>query len=124
MTHVHHCLWRVGHRIAAALVLALGVLGVVLPAQATVDISSTPLSSSTASVVKPNLMFIMDDSGSMDWDFMPDWSVGGLCRATGATSTNSGSTESISYSGTSGNYRIQVSSYAGAGDYQLCYLLP
>jgi ABC-type uncharacterized transport system ATPase component len=41
-----------------------------------------------------------------------------------ATSTNSGSTESISYSGTSGNYRIQVSSYAGAGDYQLCYLLP
>jgi len=90
MTHVHHCLWRMVHRIAGALVLALGVLGAVLPAKATVDISSTPLSSSTASVVKPNLMFIMDDSGSMDWDFMPDWSVGGFCRATGATSTNSG----------------------------------
>ena len=22
---------------------------------------------------KPNLMFILDDSGSMSWDFMPDW---------------------------------------------------
>ena len=90
MKHVHHCLWRMVHRIAGALVLALGALGVVLPAQASVDISSTPLSSSTASLVKPNLMFIMDDSGSMDWDFMPDWNVGGFCRATGATSTSSG----------------------------------
>jgi type IV pilus assembly protein PilY1 len=107
MKRLHRCLWRMVHRIAGVLVLAAGVLGAVLPVQASVDISSTPLSSSTASTVKPNLMFIMDDSGSMDWDFMPDWSVGAHCRATGATATSSGTfnrncCHNASFSGPSG----------------------
>lgn len=40
------------------------------------DLSTTPLSTYTvtsATDVKPNVMFVLDDSGSMDWDFMPDW---------------------------------------------------
>lgn len=37
------------------------------------DISKTPLITSSTSSVKPNIMFILDDSGSMDWDFLPDW---------------------------------------------------
>lgn len=35
-----------------------------------VDIADQPIS--TASTIKPNLMFILDDSGSMGWNFMPD----------------------------------------------------
>ena len=40
------------------------------------DISTTPLSTyavTSAKDVKPNVMFVLDDSGSMDWDYMPDW---------------------------------------------------
>jgi len=36
------------------------------------DIAQVPLFTSSTSVVKPNLMFILDDSGSMAWNFMPD----------------------------------------------------
>lgn len=39
-------------------------------AQAAVDISSTPLQTGTA--VDPNILFLIDDSGSMRWGFMPD----------------------------------------------------
>lgn len=36
------------------------------------DISKSPLFTTQANTVKPNLLFILDDSGSMGWDFMPD----------------------------------------------------
>lgn len=38
------------------------------------DVSPAPIFSSTGSTteVKPNVMFVLDDSGSMDWDYMPD----------------------------------------------------
>ncbi len=42
------------------------------------DLSQTPLPtySPTSGVdVKPNVLFVLDDSGSMDWDFMPDWAT-------------------------------------------------
>lgn len=39
------------------------------------DIASSPLVTSPTDAVRPNIMFIMDDSGSMSWTFMPD-SVG------------------------------------------------
>jgi len=38
------------------------------------DIASSPLEiSASNTVVKPNVMLLFDDSGSMAWDFMPDW---------------------------------------------------
>jgi type IV pilus assembly protein PilY1 len=40
---------------------------------ATTDIAPAPLANASTAVVKPNLMFILDDSGSMDRDHMPDW---------------------------------------------------
>ncbi|HIV73173.1 MAG TPA: PQQ-binding-like beta-propeller repeat protein [Candidatus Aquabacterium excrementipullorum] len=40
---------------------------------AVTDIATSPLQTSTATLVKPNIFFILDDSGSMYWDFMPDW---------------------------------------------------
>lgn len=39
---------------------------------ATADIANAPLASASSTVVKPNIMFILDDSGSMGWEFLPD----------------------------------------------------
>ena len=39
---------------------------------ASVALATSPLATSTTSTVLPNLMFMLDDSGSMDWDYMPD----------------------------------------------------
>ena len=36
------------------------------------DISNVPLASSTTATVKPNVMYLMDTSGSMAWGHMPD----------------------------------------------------
>src|SRR6267154_5625789 len=40
---------------------------------ATTDISTAPLEMGATTSVKPNVMLLFDDSGSMAWDFMPDW---------------------------------------------------
>jgi type IV pilus assembly protein PilY1 len=40
---------------------------------ASVNIANSPLVNSTTSLVLPNLMYILDNSGSMDSDFMPDY---------------------------------------------------
>jgi type IV pilus assembly protein PilY1 len=40
------------------------------------DLSSVPLPTYTvgSSVdIKPNILMVLDDSGSMDWDYLPDW---------------------------------------------------
>ena len=39
----------------------------------TLDLTTVPLTTATNTSVKPNLMFILDNSGSMGWDYMPDW---------------------------------------------------
>lgn len=71
----------------------LMVLACVEPAYAAeTDISTTPLntySAPSSTDVKPNVFFILDDSGSMDWDFMPDWACASMstrnssCSSTG-----------------------------------------
>ena len=40
---------------------------------ASVALATAPLATSTTSTVKPNVMFILDDSGSMAWEYLPDW---------------------------------------------------
>jgi type IV pilus assembly protein PilY1 len=40
---------------------------------ASTTLATSPLATSTTSSVLPNLMFVLDDSGSMDWDYMPDF---------------------------------------------------
>ena len=40
---------------------------------ATVTISSVPLATSSASAILPNLLFVLDSSGSMDWNYLPDY---------------------------------------------------
>jgi type IV pilus assembly protein PilY1 len=45
-----------------------------LPAfSATVDLSKVPLANSTTTSVLPNLMFILDNSGSIEQDYTPDY---------------------------------------------------
>ncbi len=41
----------------------------------TTDLATVPLVTSSASSVAPNLLYILDDSGSMDWDYLPDWAT-------------------------------------------------
>lgn len=36
------------------------------------DLATVPLITSAPQTVKPNVLFVLDDSGSMDWSFMPD----------------------------------------------------
>ena len=36
------------------------------------DVANVPLANSPSAAVLPNLMYILDDSGSMMWDYMPD----------------------------------------------------
>jgi type IV pilus assembly protein PilY1 len=57
-----------------SLVLAASLALQPLPAlAASVALATAPLATSTTSTVKPNVMFILDDSGSMDWNYLPDW---------------------------------------------------
>src|SRR5574340_128971 len=52
--------------LAASLALPLASLA------ASVTLATSPLATTSTSSVSPNLMFILDDSGSMNWSYMPD----------------------------------------------------
>jgi type IV pilus assembly protein PilY1 len=58
-------------QIACAMALSFGGTSLMPIGHAATSISETPLINSQVSV-KPNLMFILDNSGSMDWDYIPD----------------------------------------------------
>ena len=55
-----------------ALALAAGLAHPLPSPAALLSLATAPLATSTTSTVLPNLMFMLDDSGSMDWDYMPD----------------------------------------------------
>ena len=40
---------------------------------AALTLATSPLAATTTSVVRPNLMYVLDDSGSMNWDYTPDY---------------------------------------------------
>lgn len=65
------------NRTAARHLLSLALtvsLALPLPSlAASAALATAPLATATTSTVKPNVMFILDDSGSMDWDYLPDW---------------------------------------------------
>lgn len=70
--------------------LLAGAAMVTVSQAAPTDIAQVPLTTSAPNAVLPNLMFVLDDSGSMDWDFLPDWVDDALCRSSGAVYNNSG----------------------------------
>jgi len=66
------------------LALSLMALACALPlhAIAQTDIASSPLVTGATNVIKPNIMYILDDSGSMSLNYMPDnASQTGNCRS-------------------------------------------
>jgi type IV pilus assembly protein PilY1 len=81
-----------------------GAFGALHPAQAAnTDIANEPLTQA-ATGVRPNIMFILDDSGSMGWDFSPDYvddSQGsGSTPSTTAACFDSGDDDSGAITGT------------------------
>jgi type IV pilus assembly protein PilY1 len=63
----------IGARFALLASMSTAMLSSPLAARAGItDISQTPMASSSSTVVKPNLMFVLDDSLSMSWTHLPD----------------------------------------------------
>lgn len=60
-------------RSPSCLALILGLVFVTQTQAASLNLATIPLTNATTTQVLPNIMFTLDDSGSMDWDFMPDW---------------------------------------------------
>lgn len=56
----------------SALALTACLAAAPLAMAAMTDIANVPLASSSTTVVKPNILFTLDDSGSMGWGYMPD----------------------------------------------------
>jgi type IV pilus assembly protein PilY1 len=60
-------------RVLLAALMATAMLWATGPIDAaTTDIANAPIATASSSVVKPNIMFALDDSGSMSWTFLPD----------------------------------------------------
>jgi len=68
----------------SALLLALSPLAW----SGNVNLSSVPLTTATTTKVLPNLMYIQDNSGSMNWDYIPDRIVDGDYCKGGGTGTS------------------------------------
>jgi type IV pilus assembly protein PilY1 len=64
--------------LSAALVLSLAMP--IHSGAGSVPLASAPLASATTGDVLPNLMFVIDNSGSMDWDYLPDWVPNNYCK--------------------------------------------
>ena len=74
---------------------ALSLAAVPMVHAALTSLADTPLANSPSTAVLPNLMYILDDSGSMAWTYMPDyvqydsqgntWSHCRVCTATSCT---------------------------------------
>ena len=56
---------------------------------AALDLATIPLANSPTVTIQPNLLFVLDDSGSMDWGYMPDWANDSLCKNSSGTYSSS-----------------------------------
>ncbi|MDR2614576.1 MAG: hypothetical protein LBC91_04560, partial [Candidatus Accumulibacter sp.] len=57
---------------ACLLAFSLAILPAIASGVPT-DLSETPISGASSLEIKPNILFILDDSYSMDWTYLPDW---------------------------------------------------
>lgn len=60
-------------QIMLAALFAGSVLGAALSRAASTDLADKPLANSTTAVLLPNIMLDLDNSGSMLWNYMPDY---------------------------------------------------
>ena len=58
--------------ILAIAALAFGLVSATGASAQVASIADQPLANSPSATVLPNLMYILDDSGSMNWNWMPD----------------------------------------------------
>lgn len=70
--------------VAQILILLLGC-SFSLSQAATTPLADIPLANSTTVDILPNIFFVLDDSGSMDWDYMPDYVNDTYCRSSGTS---------------------------------------
>lgn len=61
-----------------------------LPATADVKLAQVPLAKAASQPVAPNLLFVLDDSGSMGWDYTPDLVDDSYCRTNATLSNRTG----------------------------------
>ncbi|MEF8727047.1 MAG: PilC/PilY family type IV pilus protein [Accumulibacter sp.] len=68
--------------IALLALLMLGGSTLAAPTQ----LANSPISGASSVEIAPNILFVLDDSGSMDWDYLPDWAglAAGLHQAKNA----------------------------------------
>ncbi len=77
---------KIKHTLLQLLGFAFIALSTGAAQAAVTDLGSSPLVTSTTSDVLPNLMYILDNSGSMGFDFMPDYVVqSNKCKTTAAS---------------------------------------
>jgi hypothetical protein len=70
---MQHPISRRYPKLALSAMLAMYSVATSSSYAALTDLTATPLGTSTSgTVVKPNILFILDGSGSMNWDFPPD----------------------------------------------------
>lgn len=68
--------------VSLALAVSVALPTSVWPGQ--VDLAKVPLANSTTTLVLPNLMYVQDNSGSMNWDYGPDTvATTANCKGTG-----------------------------------------
>jgi len=87
-------------RLILACTLALAGAAALPAAAQQLNISTDPLGTGVSSI-KPNVMFILDDSGSMNSDYMPDYvndshNTGGTPPTTATTAIPAGRPQAIS----------------------------
>ncbi len=58
--------------VALLAVSAVGLAGIRHAGAELADLAKVPLANSPSDAVLPNLMYVLDDSGSMAWNYMPD----------------------------------------------------
>ena len=76
----------INRKIAQSIMIVVSLLVATQATAATVAIASAPLVSATTTQVLPNLMYILDNSGSMGLEFMPDYvDDGNKCKGTGTS---------------------------------------
>lgn len=69
----NHSIYSITPHLLPVVGLAIGLMLPQLSPAASVALATSPLVNSTTSSVQPNLLFVMDNSGSMGQDYTPDY---------------------------------------------------
>ena len=76
-------------QLSSLLIVGIASLTFSVNATSATDLGTAPLVSATTGDVLPNLMYILDNSGSMGWDYMPDYvNDSNKCKASSGTFSN------------------------------------